>query len=256
MLHRAWIRTLHYKSLSVGGEEIGFLQIKHILALSLAFMSMEFMRVPPIPLKNQQNPAGFDDIRLMISELAKALGNIGYSIVSSTAPDRAGGDSEEKRLINNIIYNTEPARLNSFIQMFLDPIGGKLKLWYMLLGKSAHFDRAMEEEHVEDCLINKHIVFNDEEFQISNLLMRTNYMPADVRDLGMFNNDDEDGINMVKPWLQKIQQVNRVRRNYLQLKNWIPGKRPWFVLYLLLKLTCPRSGTWLIILQETAIHSP
>jgi hypothetical protein len=95
-------------------------------------------------------------------------------------------------------------------------------LWASLLHFADEFERRMDKEHIEDCSINKHVVVHDEKRSLINQLDEY-YTPADVNETFSYS-DQIDGI--VCPYLRKITEINRQRRNYLLLRDW-SKRRPW-----------------------------
>ena len=82
----------------------------------------------------------------------------------------------------------------------------------------------MDYEHVEDTLISKRVVVNDEFWELSNVLAG-GHEPLNWNTL--YSSDFEDDICLI---LRKISQVNRHRRDFLLLRDW-SHRRPWFVLH-------------------------
>jgi hypothetical protein len=73
VLHRAWIRALHYRSLKFGNDEYGWDQIKQILKLSLAFHQAEMEEAPWDPEQDQQLPHGYGVLRHLYSSVCISL---------------------------------------------------------------------------------------------------------------------------------------------------------------------------------------
>jgi len=84
----------------------------------------------------------------------------------------------------------------------------------------------MAVEHVEDVLIDRRVVIEDEEWQAYRVLIQEglSYTPEDLENLDLTEQE------LIMPRLQKIGQINRFRRNHLLLKDW-NKKRPWEQLY-------------------------
>src|ERR1700709_2538155 len=96
-------------------------------------------------------------------------------------------------------------------------------LWAHLLFHGDNFERRMDVEHIEDCLIEQRVVIPDEFWEVSNWMQGTHGVqipnpygvPAEI----VWENE-------VFTVLRKIAEVNRCRRNYLLLRDW-SKKRPW-----------------------------
>jgi hypothetical protein len=84
----------------------------------------------------------------------------------------------------------------------------------------------MAVEHVEDVLIDRRVVIEDEEWQTYQVLIQEGlaYDPEDLENLDLADQD------LIAPRLRKISQINRYRRNHHLLKDW-SKKRPWNQLY-------------------------
>ena len=63
VLHWAWIRVLHYRSLSIGNDRYGVDQMEQIMLLSLGFLALECENWGFEPVINQQNPVEFNDFK-------------------------------------------------------------------------------------------------------------------------------------------------------------------------------------------------
>jgi hypothetical protein len=104
------------------------------------------------------------------------------------------------------------------------PLGYQWILLSSLLSKADELEERLDEEHVEDVLINKRVVFDDERWEIYNELRNEGYDPAKGFDIPMFAGSGRQ--ITLEPYLRKISQVNRRRRNYLLLRDW-SKRRPW-----------------------------
>jgi hypothetical protein len=100
-------------------------------------------------------------------------------------------------------------------------------MWADLWKWSERFERAQDSEHVEDCLINKRIVFPDELSELIDQVRQNDedWLPVNVLDLPAFGKaaDYEDTLDVT---LTKLSQVNRLRQSYLALRDWMK-RRPW-----------------------------
>lgn len=86
----------------------------------------------------------------------------------------------------------------------------------MLLEQAEDFEDALDVEHVEDILINKRIVLDDEQYQLYHEFRRNNCVPH----LNAMPLSQGDGQWLLAPHLRKISQYNRHRRNFLLLRDW------------------------------------
>ena len=112
ILHRAWIRALHYRSLSIGAEKHGVEQIEHIMLLSLGFLALECDNWGFEPIVNQQNPPEFATLGSFYEQIQNALENLGTELVSETRPPPTTG---AYTLDDTVAYHLLPER---FTQMF------------------------------------------------------------------------------------------------------------------------------------------
>lgn len=103
--------------------------------------------------------------------------------------------------------------------------GNEWILWASLSEAADKFERYMDLEHVEDVLINKRIVYDDEWSQIFDLLTDEDYVP-DVFDLPAIADVGSDPLPGMESNLRKIAQINRLRQSYLVLRDWMK-RRPW-----------------------------
>ena len=114
VLHRAWIRSLHYRSLSLGSEDFGFGQIETINQIVTTFLMFEVRNhdwEPPIAQANSGWLQPFQDLYSTIDE---ALDRIGRSIQEERRrppPGRVAYDLEE-----TVAYNIAPERFRPLIQ--------------------------------------------------------------------------------------------------------------------------------------------
>lgn len=90
----------------------------------------------------------------------------------------------------------------------------------------------MDVEHVEDCLMEKHIVLPDERWQLFGLMFRTSQTSQN------YSYTPQDLYNFFRIWqrfevstyqlIRVIAQTNRLRRNYRLIRDW-SHKRQWWV---------------------------
>lgn len=112
ILHRAWIRALHYRGLSIGAEKHGVEQMEHIMLLSLGFLALECDNWGFEPIVNQQNPLEFATLGIFYEQIQNALENLGTKLVTETRPPLTTG---AYTLDDTVAYHLLPER---FTQMF------------------------------------------------------------------------------------------------------------------------------------------
>ena len=95
---------------------------------------------------------------------------------------------------------------------------------WKLLRKGEDFEERMDMEHVEDCLINKRVV-HDDEWYITNEMHLPGFRLEWLTEFAGHTPSLLFGL------LKKISQVNRQRRNYLLLRDW-NKRRTWCVEFL------------------------
>jgi hypothetical protein len=110
-------------------------------------------------------------------------------------------------------------------------MGTKWRMFADLWERSWRFERAHDFEHVEDCLINKRVVYGDEWDQLWGQLGDDDWIPGSIVNLPVItqaNGQTAIGTRL----LRKISEVNRLRQSYLSLRDWMK-RRPWQVTVLL-----------------------
>lgn len=95
---------------------------------------------------------------------------------------------------------------------------GFAKLVVDLLAKEDRFEKALTMEHVEDKLINKQIILQDEEAFLKKERV-LNEMP-------IYEDMLEPHWNIAYQTLEDISLLNRQRRNFRYCRDW-NGERPW-----------------------------
>jgi hypothetical protein len=108
VLHRAWIRALHYRSLTIGEETFGVDQMQQIMLLSLGFLQLECDNWGFEPVDKQQNPVEFNDFACYYHKIEEALENIGNEL---TTERRSAPASGVYTMDETIAYNMFPERL-------------------------------------------------------------------------------------------------------------------------------------------------
>jgi len=93
------------------------------------------------------------------------------------------------------------------------------RLVVYLLSKEDRFEKALTVEHVEDKLINKKILMQDEESYLNDL-----NAIADIPLLFDRGNYPEEFLYEI---LGGIALLNRQRRNFRLFRDWQEGGQPW-----------------------------
>jgi hypothetical protein len=119
VLHRAWIRALHYRSLTIDKEAIGFQQIRQILLLATYFLAFECDNNGFQPVEQQETPEEFAGFALYYTQIGEALNNIGDEIITEKRPQTL---SQRYSVEDTIRYNISPERVSQiFRKVSLDP---------------------------------------------------------------------------------------------------------------------------------------
>jgi hypothetical protein len=113
VLHRAWIRVLHYRSLSIGSDRYGVDQMEQIMLLSLGFLALECENWGFEPVVNQQNPVEFNDFKFYYDSILQALERIGNEITTETRPPPANGVYS---MDDTIAYHLYPERFTQTLR--------------------------------------------------------------------------------------------------------------------------------------------
>ncbi|KAE8442693.1 hypothetical protein EG329_002938 [Mollisiaceae sp. DMI_Dod_QoI] len=219
-LHRAYIRALHYRTLAIGTDSTGRSHLTSALLLSFGLYLLELDDMPREPLSIQNNLSRYKQITRIYGQLYEAFVNFGKWLETERRLD--GRVNYTKT--DTLIFNTHPLRLKIGIEEFLfkglDPMS---KLWGAILKKSADFNKASDVAHVEDVLVEKRVVVDDEWYAMHEALMDPGYNPRDF----LYKDTGEEGRDQyVLEVLQKMSEVNRLRRNKLLLTDWNSTK-PW-----------------------------
>ena len=111
ILHRAWIRALHYRSLNFAYSEFGLNQIKQIMRLSAAFQRIEVLEVPFEPVEKHQNP--YPEIEFTYSWVLKYLSLVATALFTETRPPPFTRPYTEDETIS---YNLEAERFAPIVE--------------------------------------------------------------------------------------------------------------------------------------------
>ncbi|KUJ23978.1 uncharacterized protein LY89DRAFT_712928 [Mollisia scopiformis] len=236
VLHRAWIRMLHYRTLVIGipvdgspNPEIknrGLGYLYRNFQLSLALLSLEMRDVKRDPESQQDNLARYSTIHRTSQDIDAALKALGQFIDTETRPPTRTRTKAETR-----VYNLRPDRIKPAIELALQGLPVMWKLWSRILRKTRDFNKASDVSHIEDVLVSKRLVYDDEWFFMAETLIRDpDYDPE------VFLDEADPSVEMGEQRmigiLQKTAEVNRLRRNKLLLTEWSES-RPWKQLYVM-----------------------
>lgn len=114
-----------------------------------------------------------------------------------------------------------------------DPYDGRkhynsLELYKILFKQAARFNRLMALEHVEDVMVEKHVVTIDEDYKLDEFLDHAHQRGSRsiIEDEDFGGRVTGNGLETVANILMEIERVNRRRRNYLLLRDF-SKRRPW-----------------------------
>jgi hypothetical protein len=113
ILHRAWIRALHYRSLSIGDDLYGWEQIQQIMVLVTLFLAFEDDDHGFNPVERQQNPVEFEVFASYYDRISQALDNIGDEIRTETRLQTGDTTYTEEE---TVIYNIFPERFTHILR--------------------------------------------------------------------------------------------------------------------------------------------
>ncbi|RDL34666.1 uncharacterized protein BP5553_07794 [Venustampulla echinocandica] len=215
VVHRAWIRLLHYRGFHRGLEPFGVEQLRYIMQSTFALYLEEVYNVAPDPVEKR---VSYDEFRPIDDMLSLAREKI-----------EAIADQMDKEGLWSVgIRSKDPARFSQIVWKNLGhtPEDYDFRLWSLLLNLNGDLEHKLRREHVEDVLINKRVVVEDEWCAVHDALIDENQYSANK----FVSQLDRDYQNSIEPILSKIGQINCMRRNYLLLRNW-NHKRPWKQLY-------------------------
>ncbi|ESZ95577.1 hypothetical protein SBOR_4057 [Sclerotinia borealis F-4128] len=229
VLHRAWTRLLHCRSLSFGSRDRGVDQLKEILVIARAQLEQEIRKAPAdsrnIPEGLVEFETTLENLTLFLEALATEFGSDSvpkpgarkpYSVSDfNIDPDRVGA------LWNEITQPVRPDPLGRII----NPLGA-VPLWSQLLDRAADFEDRNNRYYVEDHLFENRVIAEDEHWELARLLHLTSYTPDTIKK----RVPDAVQQQYVKALARKVSQVNLNRRNFLLLRDW-SKKRPWKQLY-------------------------
>lgn len=110
LLHRLWIRLLHYRPLYQGDDPIGIQQIDNVRGMSLALLRNE---LDWVSLQNgRQIPLEFDKFFKISNDITEALGRVGQDIYTETRPQPS---DEVWNQGDTVRYNLEDHRMEGII---------------------------------------------------------------------------------------------------------------------------------------------
>lgn len=106
ILHRAWIRALHYRTLYAGEEGYGWEQLQQILKITYAFLEAENIAIP----KLRQHRQEFDIMYTLFNAIGKALIAFTTKLFQEIRPQPTDGNYEEQE---TILYNIQHGRFQN-----------------------------------------------------------------------------------------------------------------------------------------------
>ncbi|TGO24385.1 hypothetical protein BPAE_0104g00150 [Botrytis paeoniae] len=229
VLHRAWIRLLHHRSLSLGAQARGIDSLKNILIIGRAQLEQETRSVPVESRKIYESLLEFVTTLQTLTTFLQALANE-FSQDSIPKPG-----AQEPYIISD--FNIDSDRVSAAWAQIThpskpDPQGrtinpfGPMLLWSQLLDRAADFEAKNNRYYVEDHLYDNRVIAEDEHWEITKLISKADYDPDFVKD----RVPDVAQAREVRALTKKVSQVNAHRRNYLLLRDW-SKKRPWRQLY-------------------------
>ena len=111
VLRRAWIRTLHLRSLKVGTYNHGYSHMRTILMIGLGFLQIESRRHGS-QYEGRSIPPEFSEILEIGHEVKNALVAIELEITTETRPQGPGMVYTKD---DTVRYNTVPERFNATV---------------------------------------------------------------------------------------------------------------------------------------------
>ncbi|KAG0651054.1 RPM1-interacting 2 [Hyphodiscus hymeniophilus] len=156
VLHRAWIRALHYRSLYTGHEGHGWDQIKDILQLVWLFHDMEHELIEQDRVPRPE----FAVLHDVYISLGKAVVDFTNEVFEETRPQPSDGAYSAKE---TVLHNFQFVRFEALWKK-------KGMLWDKLFEHEDKFNVLMGIDHVEDVLVDKRIVEQDEQYILHELM--------------------------------------------------------------------------------------
>ncbi|KAJ8071551.1 hypothetical protein OCU04_001865 [Sclerotinia nivalis] len=229
VLHRAWVRLLHFRSLSLGSRPRGVDQLKNILVIARAQLEEEIRGVPADSRNILEALLGFETTLGTLTLFLKALATeFGEDAVPKPGAQRPYSVSDF-----NIDADRVGASWSQITQALRpDPLGkvinplAHMLLWSQLLDRAADFEDKNNRYYVEDHLIDNRILAEDEYWELTKILSQRGYNPDVIKS----RLPDAAQEQYVRALARKVSQVNVNRRNFLLLRDW-SKKRPWKQLY-------------------------
>lgn len=230
---------MHYRTLKIGNHQLGFDHIQDILQLSLGLYALELEDVPFSPQSGQVNLARTKAFRTMYDKIQSALRDLGRYLGTETRrrgqygmsatmrynlnPDRFGAAIQQVSQYTTR-YDSR-ARSHTNVQQVISTLDPSWELWGAILGKAAALEKASDVLHVENVMIEKRVVVQDEYFDLLGDMLDRNYDPRTLNHAaiqGSLGNNEEQ----ILKYLQKVSETNRLRRNKLLLTEWNESG-PW-----------------------------
>ncbi|KAL3420425.1 hypothetical protein PVAG01_08924 [Phlyctema vagabunda] len=252
VLQRCWARALHYRSLTswvkpgkdcnYEPQTIGFQHLQFILYISLNLLDCENVRAKvareaaakesaratgndprPSTAEKDVPHAFFQNFSVMLDLVVRSLNIIAITIHrrwDQLSVDQGSIDEEwilDPRLFSDVVR----VHLNGPV---FQP---ELVLLQRLFSITDDFEDALDEEHIENILISKVAVFDEEKTEMAITLQSPAYDPGYIYD---YPKQRSNYNNYLYPTLRKIMQTNRQRRDYLLLSN-AARRKPWEMIF-------------------------
>ncbi|KAI9644903.1 hypothetical protein NHQ30_006937 [Ciborinia camelliae] len=229
VLHRAWIRLLHYRSLSFGEFATGIDQLQELLAIARAQLERETLFAP---LESRDIPEELAGFKVTLEILTFFLQTMANEFSNESVPKR-GAVSPYILSDFNIDTDRVSSTWTQLTQTFGgDPPGttvnplGPMLLSSQLLDRAVDFDDRNLRFYVEDHLYENRIIAEDEWWEMVKMMTRRNYDPSTVKNRVPHFAKAKHAQALAR----RMSQVNLNRRNFLLLRDW-SKKRPWKQLY-------------------------
>ncbi|TAQ89222.1 hypothetical protein B7494_g2435 [Chlorociboria aeruginascens] len=213
-LHRAWIRVLHYRTLYFGEDPFGFEELKRIRHLSEVLHAVEVQDIPFSKTLGQFSD-DFMGLGILRDQLFGALTGLANDLCTETR------DSVEGQYIpsQTLEYNAQQdALFKHLFYKYFQSVDSFHEMAGKLLVASDEFERRLTLEHVEDCLLNKRIVVEDEAYMLNDLIYDPQESYTSISDHGDLYDDVRE--RYVTRVARSITSINLQRRNFLLLRDW------------------------------------
>ncbi|CAG8974253.1 hypothetical protein HYALB_00009742 [Hymenoscyphus albidus] len=233
VLYRVWIRLLHYRSLSLGENEFGKAHLTWMINIAINRYYREVTKQTP-----WYSPRNDPEIQIW-PKLVHACKTLERFVEAFHA--RLDAKNREKTS-NYGLSNDEDEPPSELLETLIqgaisdafidDPHERRLELWTDLHLVADEVQERMGKTHVEGVLLERKIVLKDEWWQMYKLLENDKepYGPTGGNWWSHFDwQSINDNGNFVKG-LERMEELNLLRRNNLLLRDW-SGRKPIKQLY-------------------------